>query len=282
MPDLQHVVCGVDFSEPSLHALDHGVAMGRRFDVPVTVVHIILPGEDATAATRELQRLAASARAIGVSSIDVRVIEGSPWRELVAQVGSEGSMLVLGTHGKSGFERLLLGSVTEKTLRAAPSSVLTVPPAGPGASPPLTAFNRILCATDFSPASESAIAWASAITERDGAELVVLHVLASCAVPQSEGFPRSSLAAYRAAYVRWAEQRLHSAVPQSARTRCAIQELTAAGRAHEVILSVAAERACELLVMGVEGHRALGSRVFGSTAEHVVRMATCPVLTVKP
>ena len=282
MSELKHVFCAVDFSETSLRALTVAVGLGRRFAAPVTAVHVVLSSKDATAATRELQRVVDAASGGGVA-IDVRVSEGAPWRELVAQTGEEpGSLLVLGTHGRSAFDRLLLGSVTERVLRTAACTLMTVPAAAPGAPPPVRRFRRILCATDFSAASEAALAWAAMIAEQDHADLVVLHVLASGAVPQTEGFPRSTLAAYRSGYAKWAEERLHTWVPESVRGRCNVQEATAAGRPHREILKVASERGCELVVVGAEGHRALDSLAFGSTAEHIVRVATCPVLTVRP
>ena len=88
-------------------------------------------------------------------------------------------LLVIGTHGRSGFERLVLGSVTEKVLRKASCPVLTVPKRLPDAVPvgPVL-FKRILCPVDFSESSLHALSYAVSMAQEADGQLTVLHVVA--------------------------------------------------------------------------------------------------------
>lgn len=302
MLDIQRIVCAVDFSECSRRGLDLAVSLARWYEARISVVHVysvaaaptaFAPGDLAVVApiamsaverdllTHDLSAFVAPAKANGVS-IELRLAEGTPWREIVGLASAtHAHLLVMGTHGRSGFERLLLGSVAEKVLRTAPCPVLTVPPAAAdvdSATPML--FKRILFATDFSHAAEAAGRWAVSLAQEADAELMVVHVLES-SVTEVEGFPRSALAAYRREYEQWSATQLHASVPDVLRACRSVRELMAAGSPHREIVRVAGEHGCDLVVMGVAGHRGLGDRVFGSTTQHVVRVAPCPVLTVR-
>lgn len=303
MVEIKRIVCPIDFSDFSRRALDYAIAIARWYEAQVTAVHvhpvgvppaawapgapaviepIVLSTVDRELLTRELTAFVNAERAESVP-VDIRVAEGSVWREILALVNTTAAdLLVLGTHGRSGFERLLLGSVTEKILRAAPCPVLTVPHGAPEAVPIVPGlFKRILCAIDFSPTSSRAVTWAASLAQEADAELLLLHVLEAPVVTELEGFPPSGLEAYRRDYEQWSGTRLREAVPETVRTSCTVKEVTSVGKVHREILRVAREHRSELIVMGVAGHRGVGDRVFGSTTQHVVRAAVCPVLTVR-
>jgi nucleotide-binding universal stress UspA family protein len=303
MIEITRILCPIDFSDFSRRALDYAVGIARWYDAAVTALHVqpinvppaaLAPGAPVVAEPivmstvdrellrEELRAFVDAERADGVA-IDVELREGPVWREIVATAESlPAHLLVVGTHGRSGFERLLLGSVTEKLLRTAPCPVLTVPRAASDAVPIAPGlFKRILCPTDFSPGAAHALAWALSIAQEADAELLLLHVFEEPTVTDLEAFPRSRLAAYRQEYEEWCTARLRDAVPPAARAGCTVRELTATGAAHRQIVDLASERACDLIVMGVGGHRGIGDRLFGSTTQHIVRAATCPVLTAR-
>jgi nucleotide-binding universal stress UspA family protein len=302
MTEIRRIVCPIDFSEFSRRALDYAMAIARWYDAQVLALHVhavpiptaLAPGAPVIVApilmsdidreqlTRELAIFVDGERARGVR-VDTRVLEGTAWREIVAEASAaRADLLVLGTHGRSGFERLLLGSVAEKILRTAPCPVLTVPRGAADAVPIAPGlFKRVLCPIDFSGPSAAALSWAASLAQEADAELLVLHVLDTPQVSEFEAFPRSALAAYRREYEEWSLARLEEAVPAAVRTNCTVRELMRTGNVHQEILRVAGEHASELIVMGVAGHRGVGDRVFGSTTQHIVRSATCPVLTVR-
>ena len=216
---------------------------------------------------------------------DVMLCEGNPVTEILSCAASlNADLLVLGTHGRSGFERLVLGSVTEKVLRKATCAVLTVPPALPDAVPAAPGlFKDILCPVDFSETSMRALHYAMSIAQEADARLAVLHVLSHEFenVPDVAVDPGISIAMFteqRAAAVR---QRLRDAIPETVAAYCSVETLMTRGTPWREVLRIAGERRSDLIVMGVQGRSAVDLLFFGSTTQHIVRTATCPVLTLR-
>ena len=295
---IHRIVCPVDFSEASRAALDHAGALARWYEARLVVLHVVplvpttLTFPPAISAAtlmpiepevfrEELRRFAAPAAE--ETPTDLAVSSGDPARTILEQARtSEADLLVLGTHGRAGFERLVLGSVAEKVLRRATCPVLTVPPSvadrPPASRPP---YRRILCPVDFSATSDRALRYAFSLAEEAKARLAVLHVL--------EWFPEHEVREHRhfdvPEYRRFLEEdarhRLAKAIPEDVRTWCEPVEKVACGKAYREILRVAADESSDAIVMGVHGRGALDQLLFGSTTNHVVRQAACPVLTVR-
>ena len=101
------------------------------------------------------------------------------YREILAQADRlQSNLVVMGTHGRSGFERLFLGSTAEKVLRKARCPVMTVPPKAPDAmASGLAPFKRIVCGIDFSKSSHVALDYAMSLAQENGAALAVVHVI---------------------------------------------------------------------------------------------------------
>ena len=103
------------------------------------------------------------------------VESGYPVRHILARAAAlPADLVVMGTHGRSGFERLVLGSVTEKVLRKAPCPVMAVPP--PAVTVGKLPYGRLLCPVDFSDSSEAALRFACSIAEEADARLTIVHV----------------------------------------------------------------------------------------------------------
>jgi nucleotide-binding universal stress UspA family protein len=191
-------------------------------------------------------------------------------------------LLVVGSHGRSGFERLLLGSVTEKLMHKAPCPIMVVPPGASETRPgePIQ-FRRMLCAVDFSDASLHALAYATAMAEEADARLTVLHVIEM--PPElrentlSEEFDVDRI---RAAAEPAALQRLRTLVTEEAQTYCTVETAVREGAAYREILEVAVAKNVDLIVMGVQGRGALDLAIFGSNTTRVARAASCPLLIV--
>jgi len=197
-------------------------------------------------------------------------------------------LLVMGTHGRSGFERFLLGSVTEKVLRKASCPVLTVPRRHPDAVPATPVlFKQILCPVDFSDCSMQALNYAMSLAQEADAHLTVLHVMAHEMAVTDDAYSaillndREGLADFRERREADARQRLKQAVPETVAAYCSVETMVSSGKPSREILRIAAERQSDLIVVGVHGRGAADLMFFGSTTNHVVREATCPVLTVR-
>ena len=301
MIEIKNIVCPVDLSAVSRRALDHALAIASWYGARVTVVNVVPPvatlvppGEAGLAASlalapNDLQLLqnyletfvrTAVAGGNDGRRIDARMAEGDVVGEIVRLAKEVApDLLVMGTHGRSGFERLLLGSVTEKMLRKIPCPVLTVPPHAGGPPAHVDPFRRILCAVDFSPSSLRALVFAESLAAEADAELAVMHVIEPASVFEPVVATPPSIV--RGAAARGAAlQRVRHVVTLDARTYSRVSEVVAEGKAYVEILREAATRRSELIVIGAHaGHG--GVPAFGSTANHVVRAAACPVLTVR-
>jgi nucleotide-binding universal stress UspA family protein len=219
--------------------------------------------------------------------IEAAVREGSTAGEILEHAASmKADLLVIGTHGRSGFERLILGSVAEKVLRKASCPVMTVPRGLPDAVPanPVL-YKRILCPVDFSESSLHALKYAMSMAQEADGRLAVLHVVEHefqnitdiAGVAHDAGMTIGDFLKQREEALR---RRLQDTVA-GASEFCSAESLIAQGKPWREVLRMAAERQRDLIVMGVQGRGAADLWFFGSTTQHVVREASCPVLTLR-
>jgi nucleotide-binding universal stress UspA family protein len=200
---------------------------------------------------------------------------GDIWEALKRQIQDhEIDLLVVGTHGRTGAKRLLMGSVAEKIFRNAPCPVLTVGPQV--AAPPESGveFKHILLATDFGEGAAEAAAQAISIARENRATLCVLHVVNDPKAGTMDCEPDSVFEMRRLRdLVRFASGLEHG-------PECFVEFGTPA----ELIVDFAGRRGIDLLVMGAHTpHTRLGrvTNFTHSTAQHIVAQAPCPVLTVR-
>jgi nucleotide-binding universal stress UspA family protein len=305
MIEIRRILCPIDFSEHSRRALDHAVAIARWYEAAVTVLHVFSPVtvaavgaapvvfEPMVLAPVDRDRLLADTRAFAAAesapgvAIEAVIREGSTATEILEQAASmRADLLVIGTHGRSGFDRLLVGSVAEKVLRKASCPVLTVPKGLPDAVPsgPVL-YKRILCPVDFSDSSLHALKYATSMAQEADGQLTVLHVVAHefenaadmASMVSDAGITIGSFVKQREEALR---RRLQEAVA-TAPEFCSVESLITHGKPWREVLRIAAERQSDLIVMGVQGRGAADLLFFGSTTQHVVREASCPVLTLR-
>ena len=298
MAEIDRILCPVDFSDTSQHALEHAFAFARWYEARVTVLHVLnvplsvmpLAGVPVAASsfppprsedvTEEVRRFIGSTNGAAPNIADVAVVEGGTVTEILRQAKHPtADLLVMGTHGRSGFEALFLGSVTEKVLRSTHVPVLTVPPAI--ARVESVVYKTILCPIEFAASSARALEYALTLAKGTDARLILLHVIEALGGVSEPGeLNLLTMQEYRRSLEEDARARLQSAVPDDARVWCTPQERVLWGKAYRVILDIAEEENAEVIVMGVHGRGVLNRRLFGSTTHHVIREARCPVLTL--
>jgi nucleotide-binding universal stress UspA family protein len=234
-------------------------------------------------AKAEIAHFIEAAAGSGVE-VTTEIRDGEPWREILLLARElPADLVALGTHGRSGFERFALGSVTEKLLGHLPCPILTVCHEEGRTWDAPGLVSRILCATDFSEPSREATAMALAFAEKGRSEVTLLHVID--ALPDAEEhvyYAVPEIAPLRKALEEQARPRLQAAIPEILSSGIKVETRLATGRAHEKVLEIAAELRPDLIVLGTRGHGPLGRILFGSTSHRVVRAATCPVVTVPP
>src|SRR5262249_31526550 len=211
------------------------------------------------------------------------VREGDPAHDIaVAADALSADLVVMGTHGRTGLERLLLGSVAERTLRRLRCPVLTMSRVENAVVRP--GFRRILCPIDLTGASARTVEAAVALADRNAAELTVVHVLESAdgGTPGPSAYlSRAEREALRQGGVEQVRERLHAAVARCAPGRSRIDERVTAGEPSQEIVRLAEEIGADLVVMGACATSPIARLFFGSTSRDVVREAPCPVLVVR-
>jgi nucleotide-binding universal stress UspA family protein len=301
MVTIRRILCPVDFSDFSQHALRRAVAIGREHQAAVTVLHVVplravftamplemgapvpmrLTDTELEVARRQLAAFADIEPPTDVR-VDCELVEAATVHdEIVAQAARlNADLIVMGTHGRSGFQRWVFGSVAEKVLRQAQPPVLTVGMRADGGS---GSFTRIVCGVDFSECSYAALDYALAIAGGAGAHVAVVSVLEWMPGGHDPRFgPPNDIAGYRLAAEAAASERLRKLIADLPPTSVAISQVVTSGKAHHALQRAARDQHADLIVIGIHGRNPIDRLFFGSTAEPVVRHAECPVLTVRP
>ncbi|MGD9903979.1 MAG: universal stress protein [Dehalococcoidia bacterium] len=298
MVTFSHVLFPTDLSDPSLRAASFAAAIARWYDARLTVLHVVPTFEPVTVpseagyqgvtvqppAPEEVRRqMTQAVPGDALAGLDVRFepTSGDPVRVIANRARADAvDLIVMGTHGRSGFDRLMTGSVTERVLRTAPCPVLTIPPhAAPAAEGgPLA---RILCAVDFSPASEAALRLALDLARQSNGAVTVLHAVEWLEEEEPRAHAHFNVSEYRRYLRQDVKTRLDSLLTNESREWCDIDTMVTFGRAHREVLRVAHEQGTDLIVMGAQGRGGMGLALFGSATPPVVRDAACPVLVVR-
>jgi nucleotide-binding universal stress UspA family protein len=284
MMPIRTILCAIDFSADSQHALRVAMAIARRTPVHIVALHVIelvlahasaiahgddrLRAESATALRLFVESEWKRAAVDATFSVEIRV--GVPEREVLACARDRGAdLIVTGTRGVTGVSRLFFGSVAEKILRRADVPVLAVPSADQTDGPVLS---RVLAALDLDDTSERTVSQAAEAAQLLGLPLGLVHAVP----PLPTGW-------------RWIDTMETSTPLRVTRARSRLEDIAKslgvpaeidvrAGSPPEQVAAAARERPGTLLVVGVDGGTPLG-RV-GSTAYRIVCLADTPVLAV--
>lgn len=173
----------------------------------------------------------------------------------------DASFVVMGTRGRRGFQRLMLGSVTESVLSDTSRAVITL---NPSVKDPAKPIRTVLCPVNFSFVALEALRRAAQIANDGDADLVVLYVAEEKDPPMSEKL----------------EEELASWIEPHLRGQTRYRHMVATGNAAERVLAIADEIGAELLVIGAQKKMFGESTVIGGTSERLIRFARCPVLTI--
>jgi nucleotide-binding universal stress UspA family protein len=284
----------VDFSKPASAALRHATVLAKEHRAQIELLHVVealsyapmlavsvdmeeLREMHEAHARQELDRIAAELRRQRVRVTTVIKV-GRPSAAIAERAKNDGAdLVVMATQGRHFVQHLLLGSVAERVVRAAPCPVLTVR----AGVRPRNGMRRVLTATDFSATSAAARDYAVALARGSGAELVVLHAVEPIALAGDVyGFTTS--ATMYDAVDKAARQSLAGVVAEARKNRgLRVRGVLVNGAATTSIVDAAKNLRADVLVLGTHGHSGLDHLLLGSVAERVVRTAPVPVLTVR-
>ena len=291
-------MAATDGSKTGDRAVTFAAALAREHGVSLTICNVVdrtaaiascttpFGGIDAgelvreldAASTEILERASAIARRLGVAPATVS-LSGEPAETIVAYAAGAGAgAIVLGTQGKRGIERLVLGSTAADVLRRADVPTFVVPP---GATTDHVPIERVLVALDDSGSSDAAFAYALTFAHERGATLILC-----CAVETRDVFDRAATGGFDpqpllATRRRLADERLERAAARCDAHGIAHDRTAVEGSAAHAIVSTAALYRADAVIVGSHGRRGLSRVLLGSVAERVVREAAVPVAVVR-
>jgi nucleotide-binding universal stress UspA family protein len=297
---VKNVLFATDFSPTSESALPYAAAICRRFGSTLHTVHVLSEAgllmmaggvdyvsmgtiyEDAQNEAKErLDQISEHIEGIPHRNY---VRHGQVWKTLANIIAeNEVDLVVVGTHGRTGLGRLLLGSVAENILRHAPCPVLTVGPKvsgraklpelssrGRDLAPPELELKQIIFATNFARNAALAAGDAIALAQEFRAKLTLMHVIEDYTELGSEPGP-----------IEDSLHQLRRLIPKSTQLQYAPETLLEFGNAPERILKAAAEREADMIILGARSSEIGTTHLPWSAAHHVIAQARCPVLTIR-
>lgn len=272
---LQRLLVPTDLSDFAAVALRWSALFQQRLGARVTVLYAtqpwipidIMEGPAAYAlqtsaefrdrTARDLRQHVETHLQAAGDAAETRVVEDAPAQAILAVAESiDADLIVMGTHGHTGWRRALLGSIAEKVVHHTDRPVLCIPP---GASP---SIGKILCPVNFTPIARVALEQAAALAETFDAELLVVHITDS----SERG------ADIDGEFAAWIEPQV--------RARCRYAHILASGNAAEETIRLAHDTHADLIVLGSQHKRFADASVIGSTTERVIRYARKPVMAV--
>jgi nucleotide-binding universal stress UspA family protein len=283
---LKTVVYGTDFTHCSENAGLFAARMASYFSVPLLVAHAFTPSQAAMQVEMEKGPISQQRKDLDSllskkvallnefsPKVESILLQGDP-RKVVPELADlhQPSLIAVGTHGRGQLSREFIGSVAEQILRSSNWPVLTVGPHVPPASPKTFPFQRILFATDLSPAAAYAVPIGLAFAESMGATVDLLHVIP--ADTMSEPLHLAELQS-------WFRANCGDLSPQQSREFSDPRTFVPVGSAYRRILEHIEEHSVDLLVLGIRKASHLGLEMRTSGAFRLIVNAKCPVLTIR-
>jgi len=288
---LKSILCPIDFSEFSAAAYQHALSLAEYYKATIVALHVVevwkYPFADYGAQEADYAKFSRALDEGGGARLRQFVKEyraGGIEPQLAVHQGNAAScilsfaqeqrteVVVMGTHGRRGFDRLMLGSTTDRVVRRAPCPVLVVSNSSlkvPGGADGRHRVSRILYCTDFSNNSEGARGYAISLAAEYEAELTLLHVARS--LPDS---------ARAEAMIAERERGLDRLMSDTERKNLRLNSTVRFGKPYEEIVRFATEVEAGLIIMTARGGDAADRAIFGSTTYRVIQLGPCPVLAI--
>jgi nucleotide-binding universal stress UspA family protein len=284
----RNILFATDFSPAAAQAIPYVKEFAKHYDANLVAMHVRTPvvspmAEPATwdvyleaAKAEDAQHRERLLEAFAGIKTQVMIEEGSIEGQIqTAMEKNNTDLVVLGTRGRTGLAKLALGSVAEEIFRAVRCPVLTVGPHASRSTSRPGQLHEILYATDFSPESLGASAYAVSLAQEFQARLVLLHVITEEHAGDLVCAPELSASS---------EKLLRQVVPPDAVAWCKPEFFVKREKVAETILDFAKLRETDLIVLGVKpetGVPGASTHLAIATAHKIVAYAPCPVLTVR-
>jgi nucleotide-binding universal stress UspA family protein len=282
---IKNILLPTDFSPQAQVAAGYARLLAEGYGATIHAVHVFspelygaLPPEHlAVAAVRfrcdmrdRMEMLHERFRGV---KHDTYITDGALWPQLEKVMESQSiDLIVMGSAGRRGFERVVLGSVAEEILRRATCPALTVGPNSAEAND--ESFRYILFATELDSPEEKAAALAVSIAQEYGSQLTLTHIIEDMDAGTGGGLDRMT---------SYCAEQLKRLIPPEAELWCEPEIVLQTGEAASRILAIADSQPTGLIILGAHkvDHPAVVTHFRDSVAARVIRNAPCPVLTVR-
>ena len=285
---LRKIMCPVDFSSTSQHAMRVAIRIANESSAELVLAPVwhlpllAVSGEPPVSADviqrmtddeqRSLDKAVRDAAELGAKRVTPVFLTGVPWSRITETLDEDSmfDLVVMGTHGRSRFARILLGSVAERVVRHASCPVLVVRP-----DSKVAPFEHVLCPIDFSDSSRHALDLAAELARPEGLGITLLHVVEAPVTYSGELSPEllEGLDVRSTDVLDEWRSRLRAKVALPVTTRSTIGNPAA-----QILGALDDDRTFDLVVMGSHGRTGIRRVLLGSIAEKVARHARCPVL----
>lgn len=293
--DIKKILVPLDFSEYSFKALEFALELSLKFNVELTILHVIAlfqddideeermvqyeewikKQEEDTRSQMNSSRIKASQHGTQVNSAIIRGISVADTIIEYLDVNPV-DLVTIGTHGRTGLKHLFLGSVAEKIVRLSPVPVLTV-----HRSIQKFQINKLLVPIDFSPYSQESTDFAVSLAKEFDAEIDFLHVIEQDVHPSFYASGIESIFQIDKNLKDRVIKNMKEFIAEQIHPDLKVNFIVCEGKAHKQIVNISEEKASDLIIISSHGLSGIEHFLLGSTTEKVVRWANCPVLTVK-
>ena len=286
---IQNILLATDFSPFSDAAVPFAAGLAHRYGSTLYLVNVVpsipydlLPADPlqpAQVANEKMRSLAALEALKGVPHKDY--IEQGDAADVLKRLVQQHhiDLIVLGTHGRRGIDKLLMGSVAEDVFRHATCPVLTI---GPHVTHKIKEgeLRHILYATDFGEETRHGLPYALSLAEEHHAKMTLLHASPEPSPVLPEPEPGAMPTLSRAEALAYNEAELRKMIPSDAQLTTHPEFVVELGDAPEIIIETAKKLDADLVVLGVKRPMPLATHLTTGIAYKVVCAAPCPVLTV--
>jgi len=296
--EIRNVLVAIDFSAPSLEAIEAALPLIKHFEADLHLVHVFEPDyplssmaaiplvvaelEVGQRVRRRLQDVAKD-YSVPLRRENIHAMKGRPFEEICRLAQEiDIDLIVIATRGNTGLKHLALGSTAERVVRYSPCPVLVVRGSDSQKKPAqqLATFRKILVPVDFSDCSMTGLGYAKALAKEFKAKLILLHSIALQYYIASDEYARYDLPLLMEQTENVAKQQMRDLVQQTNCNGIEIETSIQIGHAGQEICAEASDRKVDLIAISTHGRTGFKHVLLGSTAEYVVRHASCPVLVV--
>jgi nucleotide-binding universal stress UspA family protein len=292
------IICPTDFTDLSNHAVSYGIVLAKEFGAKLYLCHIV-----------DLSYASKYSESLNPSEVEDRITDYASerfqasigghtveWEPLISKgrtsdeitglaQKTNANLVISATNGRSGFNRFILGSVTESLMRTLTCPLLVL--RGPQrhfivSENQETKLDRILVACDFSPHSNLCFQYGLSLAQEFGSELHLAHVVETPVYKNKLKSAKKISEDQQDGLRKELDEKLTSMISREKQSSCSPTKILLAGQPYEELTKYAVTNNIDLMILGVRGQTLKETLHLGSTTDRVVRQAPCPVLSVCP